>query len=359
MTGKPTLVSLARELGVSRQTVSNAINAPHRVNAATLERVRTAIAESGYRPSVAGRQLRTRRSMNLAMRLYPTADGINGSVLDRFLHALTEAAQRHGYRLTLFTADDDAGELAAIDELLSTADVDGFVLTSSHHEDPRSTWLLDRDVPFVSFGRPWSATADPYMAPHPWVDVDGGAGTAEATRVLLDGGYRRIGFLGWPAGSGVGDDRRSGWERTMREAGLVDSDLEDLSEAVTDTVADGARAGHELRRRGATAVVCASDSLALGAFTAWRQLGVDMSAGPPVIGFDDTPVAAAMGLSSIRQPLERAAQHVADVLAHRLAGESAGSAPAAHLLLTSTLVHRQADASLTSGEPASARSSGV
>ena len=58
MAAKPTLVSLARDLGVSRQTISNALNAPHRVNARTLERVLPAIKESGYRPHVAGRPLR-------------------------------------------------------------------------------------------------------------------------------------------------------------------------------------------------------------------------------------------------------------------------------------------------------------
>lgn len=359
MPGKPTLVSLARELGVSRQTVSNAINAPHRVNAVTLERVRAAIAESGYRPGLAGRQLRTRRSMNLAMRLHPSRDGINGSVLDRFLHAFTEAAQRHGYRLTLFTAKDDKSEIAAMDELLSSADIDGFVLTSTHHDDPRATWLLEQEAPFVSFGRPWSTWADPQDSPHPWVDVDGGAGTAEATRMLLDGGHQRIGFIGWPAPSGVGDDRRDGWARTLRAEGATDRDLDDLSAAVTDKVGNGAWAGGELRARGATAVVCASDSLALGVFTAWRKNGADMSGDPSVVGFDDTPVAAAIGLSSVRQPLERAAEHAVDVLLHRLSGAPTAPPPVAHLLLSSTVVRRHADPFLTNVEPVSARSPGV
>ena len=359
MTGKPTLVSLARELGVSRQTVSNAINAPDRVNPTTLARVRAAIDQSGYRPSRAGRQLRTRRSMNLAMRLYPATDGINGSVLDRFLHSLTDAAQRLGYRLTLFTAADDAGEIAAIDELLSTVDIDGFVLTGTHREDIRTAWLLRHDVPFVCFGRPWSTSDDPYDAPHPWVDVDGAASTAEATRLLLDRGHDRIGFLGWPAGSGVGDDRRDGWLRTVRLAGSADTDVDQLSVRVTDSVANGAVGGRELFSRGATAVVCASDSLALGAFTAWRQSGADLSVGPAVIGFDDTPMAAAIGLSSVRQPIERAAAHAVDVLHHRLSDRAADEAPEPHLLLASTLVIRQTDPFLTSGEPASVRSAGI
>lgn len=351
MVGKPTLVTLARDLGVSRQTVSNALNAPHRVKPATLERVLGAIADSGYRPSVAGRQLRTRRSMNLAMRLHPSSDGINGSVLDRFLHALTEAAQHHGYRLTLFTANDEPGEVAAMDELLSTADIDGFVLTSTHHGDARAAWLLANRVPFVSFGRPWSADSDPFGSEHAWVDVDGGAGTAEATRLLRDLGHDRVGFLGWPAGSGVGDDRRDGWARTLHAAGATDTDVEQWSVGLPDTVSNGARGGHELLGRGVTAVVCASDSLALGALTAWRQADLDLSGPPRVIGFDDTPVAAAIGLSSVRQPIERAARHAADLLRHQLSGGQQGAAPQPHLLIPSVLVQRRADPFLTADQP--------
>lgn len=349
MAAKPTLVSLARELGVSRQTISNALNAPHRVNARTLERVLPAIRESGYRPHVAGRQLRTRRSRNLAMRLFPSADGINGAILDRFLHALTEAAQRDGYRLTLFTAHDDEGEIAAIDELLSVADIDGFVLTSTHHDDARTAWLLEHDVPFVAFGRPWSS-ADPFDAPHPWVDVDGGSGTADATAHLLAGGHRRIGFLGWPAGSGVGDDRRAGWRRTLDTAAGADPATGALSLGVEDSVAEGARAARELFARGASALVCASDSLAIGAVAAWREGTPDAGAQVPVIGFDDTPVAAALGLSSIRQPIEQVAERVLALLLQRLAREANTNPDAAatpeHVLLPASLVLRTPDPNL-------------
>lgn len=348
MNDKPTLVSLARELGVSRQTVSNALNAPQRVNPATLDRVLRAIEESGYRPHVAGRQLRTRRSHSFAMRLYPSTDGINGAILDRFLHALTETGQRHGYRLTLFTASDDASELAAIDELLGTADIDGFVLTSTHHDDARTAWLLEHDLPFVAFGRPWADGVDPFEAAHSWVDVDGGAGTSEATRLLLDRGERRIGFLGWPERSGVGDDRRAGWARAMA-AGLGEPAADDLFLGVEDTVAQGARGARVLLDRGATALVCASDSLAIGAVTAWRDARPDATLPPPVIGFDDTPVAAALGLSSVAQPIEQVAEAALAVLLRQLA-DGKGARPE-HLLLASSLVVREPDPHLLGGPP--------
>lgn len=344
MAGKPTLESLARELGVSRQTISNALNAPHRVNTVTLDRVLRAIEESGYRPHVAGRQLRTRRSHNLAMRLYPSSDGINGAILDRFLHALTEAGQRHGYRLMLFTAADDEGEIAAIDELLSVADIDGFVLTSTHQDDVRTAWLLDQRVPFVAFGRPWNGgDAD---AAHSWVDVDGGAGTAEATRLLLERGERRIGFLGWPDGSGVGDDRRAGWAATMRAA-LGEGPPGELFLGVEDSVAQGARGARVLLERGAGALVCASDSLAIGALTAWRDAHGAGLTEPPVIGFDDTPVAAALGLSSVTQPIEQVAESVLTLLLRQLGGD--GPPRPEHRLLPSSLVVRRPDPLLVTG----------
>ena len=348
MAEKPTLVSLARDLGVSRQTISNALNAPHRVNALTLERVLKGIEESGYRPHVAGRQLRTRSSHNLAMRLYPSTDGINGAVLDRFMHALTEAAQRRGYRLMLFTAPDDAGEIEAIADLLGTADIDGFVLTSTHHDDARTAWLLEHDVPFVAFGRPWSDnSAAPLDAPHSWVDVDGGAGTAEATALLLGRGHRRIGFLGWPAGSGVGDDRRAGWRRALEAAGPgpeAVAGARDLYVEAEDSVAQGARGARELFEAGADALVCASDSLALGAVAAWRERDPHATSAPPVVGFDDTPVAAALGLCSVRQPIEQVAHRVVDLLLRQLPGAAGGpDTTPRHELLPASLVEREPD----------------
>ena len=180
---------------MSRQTVSNVLNAPHLVRPETRERVQAAIDELGYRPSRAARQMRTGRSRLVAVRIEPTRDGINGSVLDRFLHALTETAAEAGYRVVLYTAGGDEHEIATYDELLAAYQLDGFVLTSTHHGDRAYAWLADHDVPFVTFGRPWGARRPAplgrrrrrrrHRAGHP---------------PLLAAGHERIGFIGWPEG---------------------------------------------------------------------------------------------------------------------------------------------------------------
>jgi DNA-binding LacI/PurR family transcriptional regulator len=319
---KVTIATVARHAGVSRQTVSNVINVPEVVREETRERVREAIATLGYRVNQAARQMRTGRSKLLAVRIEPARDGINGSVLDRFLHGLTEAAATAGYRVMLYTAADDTDEIDTYDDLLTRYDLDGFVLTSTHHGDPRTSWLAARDVPFVTFGRPWGAPET-----HSWVDVDNAAGTAAATRRLLDTGHRRIGFLGWPEGSGVGDARRQGWRSTMATAGLP---TEGLSAAAVDGIDTGAAAAGYLSAD-ITALVCASDSLALGALRAAAERAV--------VGFDDTAVAQAVGLTSVSQPLAEAAARCMDLLAELLDGR----APAAptHLMLAPSLVLRR------------------
>ncbi len=336
MPEKTTIDTVARHAMVSRQTVSNVLNAPHLVREETRARVLASIEALGYRANQAARQMRTGRSRLIAVRIEPASDGINGSVLDRFLHGLTETASAAGYRIVLYTAADDSGEVAAYDDLLASHDLDGFVLTSTHHGDIRTAWLAERGVPFVTFGRPWGADTPGLAQRQPWVDVDGAAGTAQATRRLIAAGHRRIGFIGWPEGSGVGDDRRAGWQATMREAGL---DPTGLSAAVNDGAGEGQRAARELLalEDPPTAFVCASDSLALGAL---REPDPAGSPRPAVIGFDDTPVAQAIDMTSVSQPLAEAAGHCVHLLTELLDGGSAPITPTKHILLTPSLTVR-------------------
>ncbi|MFB6395369.1 LacI family DNA-binding transcriptional regulator [Polymorphospora lycopeni] len=328
MSQKVTIATVAAYAQVSRQTVSNVINSPDIVRPETRERVRAAIAALGYRANQAARQMRTGRSRLLAVRIEPAGDGVNGSVADRFLHGLTDAAGAAGYRVMLYTARDDNDEIATYDDLLGAYDLDGFVLTGTGHGDPRTSWLARRDVPFVTFGRPWD-TPDLHL----WVDVDGADGVAQATRRLLATGHRRIGFIGWPAGSAVGDDRRSGWESTLAEVGL---DPHGLARETVDGIAEGEATARELLDLDdpPTALVCVSDSLALGALRA----DPDPAGSLAVIGFDDTPVAAAMGLTSVSQPLRQAAAGCVDLMVAMLDGPPVPPTP---LLLHPSLVLRQ------------------
>ncbi len=339
----PTVLDVGRAAGVSRQTVSNVLNSPELVRPATREKVEAAIAELGYRPHASARRLRTRKSSTLGIRLDPMTNGISGSVLDRFLHSLTEQADRRGLRVMLFTATDPLDEIRQFGRLRDGADVDAFVLTSTFYGDPRTEWLIEHDVPFVTFGRPWGID-DMNDPRHLWVDVDGWSGLQVATGSLLRSGAEYVAYLGWPSPSGTGDDRRRGWRDAMRAAGVLDERaLAALDEPAEDGVAQGREAMRAVLAAGVRvdAVVAASDSLALGALLA---VGADI----PVVGYDNTPVAEAVGLSSVEQPLDEVAAGALELLlgphGNEVVGWRSASTDSRHRLVRPRLVVRDLSA---------------
>lgn len=297
---RATIEMVARYCGVSRQTISNAINAPERLRPETLHKVLKAIEEMGYRASHAARSLRTDATNVIGCRLLPSNYGGTGGVLDGWFHALCDAARSGGYDVLTFASSSDDEEIAVYDDLLRRRAVDGFVLTNTHHIDPRPGWLSEHGAKFVVFGRPWGAQ----NAPHSWVDVDGASGTADAVRHLAGLGHSRIGFLGLTKGSGVGDDRFAGWSSAMRALGLPTKGLVARAE---DGIASGRALAEKLLDgpQPPTGLVCVSDSMAVGAIRAvedrgWRP-GRDLS----IVGFDDSPIASVLrpSLSSVRQPI--------------------------------------------------------
>src|SRR4051794_19242823 len=107
----PTLATVADEAGVSRQTVSNALNSPELLRPDTLARVQEAVERLGYSPNRAARSLRTRASHLVGLRVDPAVEDSANALMDRFVHSLVERTRETGYHVLLFSgdgADDDA-----------------------------------------------------------------------------------------------------------------------------------------------------------------------------------------------------------------------------------------------------------
>ncbi|MBF4163842.1 LacI family DNA-binding transcriptional regulator [Nocardioides acrostichi] len=305
----PTLADVAERAGVSRQTVSNAVNSPDLLRPDTLARVQQAIADLGYLPNRAARNLRTRASHLIGLRIAAAQEGTANATMDRFVHSLVDASREAGYHVLLFSGDA-SDPLAGYDDLLRSTAVDAFVVTDTYLGNPQARWLDDRRAPFVAFGRPW----DDGAAGHAWVDVDGAAGCELATAHLLDKGHTRVAWIGWHKDSRIGEDRRSGWHRAMHDRDLSTTGL---ASRVEDTVTSGRSASAVLLDEAApTAFVCASDTLAMGVLHTLGERGLRAGDDVAVVGFDDSLTAQVVrpGLSSVRQPLEQVAVEVVRAL---------------------------------------------
>jgi DNA-binding LacI/PurR family transcriptional regulator len=313
-----TLATVAEVAGVSRQTVSNALNNPELLRPDTLARVQAAVEELGYRPNRAARNLRTRASHLVGLRIEPTVEGAASGLMDRFLHSLVEACRAADLHVLLFSPEDVDDPVDGYDTLLRSAAVDAFVITDTYRGDLTAAWLSEREVPFVSFGRPWT---DP-GATHPWVDVDGRAGTRAAVDHLVERGHSRIAWLGWADSTYIGQDRRAGW---LDRAAAHDLPTDGLEVRGEDTIASGREWAHRLLDAAAppTAFACVSDTLAMGVLQALADRGTPPGPhGVGVVGFDDSFAAQVVppGLSSVRQPLEDIGAALVRLLRERLTG---------------------------------------
>lgn len=310
--------------------MSNVVNAPERVAPSTLAKVQAEISRLGFQPSRAAQTLKQERAGAWGLELSPSGFGRLGAILDTFLVELTTGASTRGSHVVPFTATDPADPIPAYERLVASRVVDGFVLTDTRRDDPRPAWLDAHHVPYAAFGRVWD---DPSITA--WVDVDGASGVEAAVHHLAAEGYERIGYLGWPVGSPVGDDRRSGWVRATTELGVAHPGWQATSPQALEPAS---RAAADLvdRLGPGAAIVCASDALALGAWRVLVERGLEPGRDVGLVCFDDTDIAQALDLSSLHQPLDQ----VADRVLHVLGARSASRDPAGGLLLPPELVVR-------------------
>lgn len=306
---QPTLATVAERAGVSRQTVSNALNNPDLLREDTLARVQAVINELGYTPNRAARQLRTRSSHMIGLRFEAAQEGTSNALMDRFVHTLVETTAKTGHHIVLFSGDPE-DPLDGYDRLLRATAVDAFIITDTYAGTPQADFLREVGAPFVTFGRPWDDPA----ARHPWVDVSGATGARLATEHLLEVGHRRVAWLGWEKSSRIGEDRRSGWTSAMAAAGLSTSGL---GVRITDNVDAARMAAHELLEDGTvTGFACASDTIGIGVLHALAERNLRPGVDVGVVGFDDSLGAQVTwpGLTSVRLPLEQVAIEVVDLV---------------------------------------------
>lgn len=336
----PTIKDVAREAGVSIATVSYVLNdKTEAISEETRRRVWAAVRQTGYRPNVTARNLRSSESRLIGYAWHQVeADQVN-TVLDRFTYALARAAEAAGYHILTFTYPLD-NPIPVYDELIRTGRVDGFVVGSTVRDDARVRFLLDRDFPFVSFGR---ANADWDFL---WVDTDGEAGTGAAVDYLVGLGHRRIAMAAWPEESLSGGFRVAGYHAGLRRAGIAPNPAYLVRGENSEAAGRAALAAWCALPQPPTAVVAVSDLVAIGVMNEAERRGLVVGRDLAVIGFDDAPLAQYLrpALTTLCQPIAE----IGATLLTMLEAAIKGAPPAArHVLLPPRLITRASCGALT------------
>lgn len=336
MPSRVTIKDVAAKARVSYQTVSKVLNRQAQVSKETETRIWNAVHELGYTRDQRAHNLRAQRSYMLGYSWAPTQEDQVNQVLDSFLQSIMAAAKAAGYHILLFPHPELKGHIAAYRELIHSGSVDGFVLSSVQHNDPRLSFLLNEQVPFVAFGRGQAAAAYAY------VDVDGMAGMQAATEHLLEQGHRKIAVLAWHRTSRVGSDRLKGYTNVLRAAGIAHEPQWIVrGEGTVDFGYTAARAWLTLpEAKRPTAMIAMNDAMAIGAMRAAHEQGLQVGPEIGIIGFDDIPLSQYLTppLTSVHQPIWEIGQKVISILVHLVENKPS---PEFQILLPPRLIVRE------------------
>ncbi|MEJ6488846.1 LacI family DNA-binding transcriptional regulator [Leucobacter sp. USCH14] len=309
---------VAREAGVSVGTVSNVLNRPEIVAAATVTRVTQAIEQLGFVRNDAARQLRAGRSTSFGLVVLDTRNP--------FFMDLAYGAQRRaiddGYTVLMGGSDDSPEREHSILEMFEEHRVAG-VLISPVDTDLTQLWKLRHaGIPVVLVDR---GSSDRSFSSVSVDDVEGGR---IAARHLLEQGRRRIAFVGGPIGIKQVSDRLNGARSVVAE--VADATLE-VRETQALSVLEGRRIAEEILAlpadRRPDAVFAANDLLAMGVLQAFVMTGsLRVPEDIALIGYDDIDFASAavVPITSVRQPaVEIGATAVGLLLTEAQAGADA------------------------------------
>jgi len=300
-----TLTRIARELGVSAMTVSNAYNHPDRLSEALRERIFETAGRLGYPgPDPVGRSLRRQRTDVVGV-LYsnPLSYAFDDPAAVSFLGGLSSVTEEADLGLLLVPAAGGGASGKRDPRAAAKAAVDGFVIYSMSDEEPLLASALERRLPAVVVDQPRKEGV-------PFVGVDDEGAARTAAEHLLDLGHERFAIVSFglsPDGrEGIADSDRQertafhvsrmrlrGYRAALEDTGLPWAEMP-VYECPGSTKELGYRAVEALFRseQEPTAILALSDQLALGAIAWMTERRISVPEDVSVVGFDDIPAAA-------------------------------------------------------------------
>lgn len=296
MTGtKVTSQQVAERAGVSQSAVSRVFTPGASASQKTVEKVKKAASELGYRPNVLARAMVSGKSRIIGLivaylenQFYPEA-----------LEKMSNELQKRGYHVLIFLAEQTAGNIDTVVEEILDYQVDGIIAASVAMSSELSERCRAAGIPMVLFNR---SQDDPNMSA---VTSDNYAGGRKVAEFLLAAGHRKIGHIAGWGGASTQRDREAGFISALAEAG-VPLHSRAQGDFAMDKAADAARA--MFVSDPPEAVFVANDHMAIAVIDCLRyELGLRVPQDVSVVGFDDVPAASwpAYNLTTVRQPANR------------------------------------------------------
>ena len=277
MRSRPTILDVAARAGVSKSTVSLVLQNSPQVKEQTRAAVRAAMAEIGYVYNRAAAQMRSATAGLVGL----VINDLRNPFFTEFATVLQMTLAARGYATVIANSDEDAGLQAKLVGSMIEHGVSALVVSPAYGDSGAAFDQAERaGIPAMQVLR----KTDPRTGLFPFASFDYAAGSALATRHLLEQGARRIAFVGGAEGRAITEERKSGYLAEMKRAGHAPVTLHGRSSrAFGIGAADTLIVDHPM----VDAAVCFNDLVALGMLAGFARAGRAVGTEFRLVGFDD------------------------------------------------------------------------
>lgn len=333
-----TIVDVATRAGVSSMTVSRVINGRPGVSDETRAVVEEAIKALAYTPNVAARSLVTSSELRIGV-IYSNA---SAAFMSEFLTGVFEEASSRGARLILLKGEGGRPPaVAAIEELANSA-LSGVLLAPPLGESPEVLRVLRHA------GCPMAAVGAYLSEGTICVRIDDRVAAYQMTRLLLDLGHRRLGFVLGNPDQAASAERMAGFYAAVRETGGVEVQVVQGD----FTYMSGLSAAEQLLAlpNRPTAIFASNDDMAAAVVSVAHRRHLDVPGELTVVGFDDTTAAHTLWppLTTIHQPVRDLAAEALGLLIAEISAKGGKSRVPRETILEHRIVERQSTGAFSS-----------
>ena len=289
-----TLKDIAEKAGVSRSTVSRALNGQGRMTETTRNYIKSIAEEMGYFPNFLAQSLHETRTHMIGVVITAVSDPFISELID----GIERVADTTGYTIFLGASKfDPEKEIETILKFYQRQ-VDGIIVQTSHvlsFNDPR---LENVDVPIVIIND------EAEVSTFNNVTTDSEAEVKKAIDYLFSIGHRNIGYIGSPVRLNSNKRRLAGYRASYKDHGLVVNESHVFSPPMMSDYETGQKILDRVLDTDVTAVFCYNDMIAIGLMNACRERDVHVPDDLSVVGFDNIEQASRFfpTLTTIHQP---------------------------------------------------------
>ncbi|CZF80735.1 Ribose operon repressor [Grimontia celer] len=312
---KVTSTDVAKRAGVSQSAVSRVFTPGGSASKKTIDKVKKAAEELGYRPNVLARAMVSGKSRVIGL----VVAYLNNQFYPDALEKLSNQLQEQGYHVLIFMANNTDSVIEEVIEEILDYQVDGIIAASVDLSSELAARCRSVGVPIVLFNR--SQQSDDLSS----VTSDNFSGGMTAAEFLIAGGHKKISYMAGLASTSTQRDREIGFRAGLQQAGM---DLHSRGEGMFDMAKAREATLEMFHADPPDAIFVANDHMALAVMDTIRfDLQLRIPEDVSVIGYDDVPAATwpSYNLTTLAQRADIMVSETVRILLQQVRHENDGA----------------------------------